>query len=59
MLQKSIIYARSFFSFAGARIYVALALVLTAAMLEGIGILFIVPFLELSSAHTKGAKNRA
>ena len=47
MLKDSLGFFRSLKSFAGAQAYIALTLVLAAALLEGIGILLIVPFLEL------------
>ncbi len=47
MLESSRAFARSFYAFAGSRSVVAGGLVLAAAVLEGIGILSLVPLLEL------------
>ena len=49
MLELFVTFARSFLSFAGSRAAAAAGLVLAGALLEGIGILLIVPFLELYS----------
>ena len=49
MRGPSIAFAKSFFSFAGARALIATGLVLAAAALEGVGFLIIVPFLQLFS----------
>ena len=40
-------YASSFFAYAGRRAYVAFGLVFTGALVEGIGLLMLLPFLEL------------
>lgn len=47
MLEQSKAFARSFYSFAGRRAVIAGGLVLAAGALEGIGILSLIPLLEL------------
>ena len=46
MLELFVTFARSFLSFAGSRAAAAAGFVLAGALLEGIGILLIVPFRE-------------
>jgi ATP-binding cassette subfamily C protein len=49
MLEPAKDFALSFFAFAGRKAVVAIVLILASAVLEGIGVLFLLPFLELVS----------
>ena len=55
MLEQSVTFVKSFLAYAGRQAWAAAALVLAAAALEGIGILLVVPFLELYSGTPQSA----
>jgi ATP-binding cassette, subfamily C, bacterial len=52
MLRRSIVFARSFAGFAGRRAVTAFVLVLVCAALEGVGIVLLVPVLDLVIGHS-------
>ncbi|MDH3740904.1 MAG: ABC transporter ATP-binding protein/permease [Hyphomicrobiales bacterium] len=59
MIAQSSEFSRSFFAYAGRRAPAVIGLVLAAAVLEGVGILLLVPFLELLTGPPLSDATRA